>query len=85
MIEFVGPRPTRRGLASPWEASAPGAALSGVIRSRGSEVLPDAELARCGLATIHPPAILHADEAKREAELQALVDDLRAAAKLLSN
>ena len=51
----------------------------------GSEVLPDAEFAPRGLATIHPSAILRADEAEREAELQALVDDLRAAAKLLSN
>jgi uracil-DNA glycosylase len=54
-----------------------------VTKQRGRPV--ETELAPHALATIHPSAILRADEAEREAELQALVDDLRAAAKLLSN
>ena len=54
-----------------------------VTKQRGRPV--ETELAPHALATIHPSAILRVDEAEREAELQALVDDLRAAAKLLSN
>ena len=54
-----------------------------VTKQRGRPV--ETELAPHALATIHPSAILRADEAEREAELQALVDDLRVAAKLLSS
>jgi DNA polymerase len=54
-----------------------------VTKQRGRPV--ESKLAPHALATIHPSAILRADEAEREAELQALVDDLRAAAKLLSS
>jgi uracil-DNA glycosylase len=53
------------------------------MKQRGRPV--ESKLAPHALATIHPSAILRADEAEREAELQALVDDLRAAAKLLSS
>jgi uracil-DNA glycosylase family protein len=53
-----------------------------VTRQRGRPV--ESDLAPHALATIHPSAILRADEAEREAELDAFVDDLRAAAKLLA-
>jgi uracil-DNA glycosylase family protein len=52
-----------------------------VTKQRGTPV--ETELAPKALATIHPSAILRADEADREHELHAFVDDLRAAAKLL--
>jgi len=52
-----------------------------VTKQRGQPV--ETELAPRALATIHPSAILRADEADREAELRAFVDDLRGAAKLL--
>jgi DNA polymerase len=54
-----------------------------VTRQRGQVI--ESELAPHALATIHPSAILRADEADRDAELQAFVDDLRVAAKLLSS
>jgi DNA polymerase len=52
-----------------------------VTKQRGTPV--ETELAPQALATIHPSAILRADEADRERELRAFVDDLRVAAKLL--
>jgi uracil-DNA glycosylase family protein len=52
-----------------------------VTKQRGTPV--ETELAPKALATIHPSAILRADEADRERELRAFVDDLRVAAKLL--
>jgi uracil-DNA glycosylase len=53
-----------------------------VTKQRGQPI--ETDLAPHALATIHPSAILRADESDREAELQAFVADLRAAAKLLS-
>jgi uracil-DNA glycosylase len=53
-----------------------------VTRQRGKPV--ESDLAPHVLATIHPSAILRADEADRDAELRGLVDDLRVAAKLLA-
>src|SRR5215218_3716656 len=52
-----------------------------VTRQRGTPV--ETELAPQALATIHPSAILRADEADRERELRGFVDDLRVATKLL--
>ena len=52
-----------------------------VTKQRGTPV--ETELAPQALATIHPSAILRADEADRERELRTFVDDLRVAAKLL--
>jgi uracil-DNA glycosylase len=53
-----------------------------VTRQRGQAI--ESDLAPHALATIHPSAILRADEANRDDELEAFVDDLRVAAKLLS-
>jgi uracil-DNA glycosylase len=53
-----------------------------VTKQRGLPV--ETDLAPNALATIHPSAILRADEADREPELRAFVDDLRVAAKLLT-
>ena len=53
-----------------------------VTRKRGQVI--ESDLAPGTLATIHPSAILRADEADRESELEAFVADLRVAAKLLS-
>jgi uracil-DNA glycosylase len=52
-----------------------------VTRDRGKPV--DSELAPVVIATIHPSAILRADEADRDREYKALVDDLRTVAKVL--
>ncbi len=52
-----------------------------ITRQRGRPV--ESELAPVVLATIHPSAILRADDEDREQEMQALVDDLRVVAKLL--
>jgi len=52
-----------------------------ITRQRGRPV--ESELAPVALATIHPSAILRADDEDREQEMQALVDDLRVVAKLL--
>src|SRR5205823_4343887 len=52
-----------------------------VTRERGKPV--DSDLAEHVLATIHPSAILRADDADREREYAAFVDDLKAVAKLL--
>jgi DNA polymerase len=52
-----------------------------VTKERGRPV--ESELAPTVLATIHPSAILRADNADRESELASLVDDLRVVAKLL--
>jgi uracil-DNA glycosylase family protein len=52
-----------------------------VTKDRGKPV--ESELAPTVIATIHPSAILRADEAEREREYQALVADLRTVAKLL--
>ena len=52
-----------------------------ITRQRGRPV--DSELTPVVLATIHPSAILRADDEDREQEMQALVDDLRVVAKLL--
>jgi uracil-DNA glycosylase len=52
-----------------------------VTRERGKPV--DSELAEQVLATIHPSAILRADDADRDAEYAAFVDDLRVVAGLL--
>ena len=52
-----------------------------VTKQRGT--LVETELAPQALATIHPSAILRADEADRERELGAFVDDLRVAATIL--
>jgi len=49
-----------------------------VTKQRGVPV--ESELAAVVIATIHPSAILRADEAERDAEMQALVDDLRVVA-----
>jgi len=43
------------------------------------------ELAPNVLATIHPSAILRADERDRDAEYAAFVEDLRTAAALMSS
>ena len=53
-----------------------------VTKQRGVRV--ETDLAPSALATIHPSAILRADEADREAELSAFIDDLRAAARLIT-
>src|SRR5216110_1996469 len=52
-----------------------------VTRERGKPV--DSELAEHVLATIHPSAILRADDENRDAEYAAFVDDLRVVANLL--
>jgi DNA polymerase len=52
-----------------------------VTKERGK--LVDSPLAPHVLATIHPSAILRADEEDREAELAAFIDDLRKVAALL--
>ena len=52
-----------------------------VSRQRGE--LVDSPLAPHVLATVHPSAILRADEADREAEFEAFVNDLRKVAALL--
>ncbi len=52
-----------------------------VTKQRGE--LVDSPLAEVVTATIHPSAILRADEAEREAEYAAFVDDLRKVAALL--
>jgi uracil-DNA glycosylase len=52
-----------------------------VTKERGKPV--QSELAPVVLATVHPSSILRADEGTREAELKALVDDLRTVATLL--
>jgi len=52
-----------------------------VTRERGRPV--ESELAPQVLATIHPSAILRADDASRERERAAFVDDLKVAASLL--
>jgi DNA polymerase len=52
-----------------------------VTRERGRPV--DSELAPHVLATIHPSAILRADEENREVERAAFVDDLKVVASLL--
>jgi DNA polymerase len=52
-----------------------------VTRQRGQ--LVDSPLAPHVLATVHPSAILRADEEEREAEFEALVADLRKVAPLL--
>ena len=51
--------------------------------SRSSAAAVESDLAPFVLATIHPSAIFRADEADRESELQAFIDDLRVAAGLL--
>jgi uracil-DNA glycosylase family protein len=53
-----------------------------VTTQRGVPV--ETGLARSALATIHPSAILRADEADREPELRAFVGDLRVAANLIT-
>jgi uracil-DNA glycosylase len=52
-----------------------------VSRQRGE--LVDSSLAPHVLATVHPSSILRADEADREAEMHAFVNDLRKVAALL--
>jgi uracil-DNA glycosylase len=52
-----------------------------VTRQRGE--LVESELAPSALATVHPSSILRADDAEREAEYAAFVDDLRVVAGLL--
>jgi DNA polymerase len=52
-----------------------------VTKQRGE--LVDSPLAEVVTATIHPSAILRADEDEREAEYAAFVDDLRKVAALL--
>jgi uracil-DNA glycosylase len=52
-----------------------------VTKQRGEPV--DSELAPHVVATIHPSAILRADEETRELEREAFVDDLRVVASLL--
>jgi DNA polymerase len=52
-----------------------------VTRQRGE--LVESELAPNALATVHPSSILRADDAEREAEYAAFVDDLRVVAGLL--
>jgi uracil-DNA glycosylase len=63
----------------------PGLALLGrdfrVSRQRGE--LVDSPLAAHVLATVHPSAILRANEDEREAEYGAFVADLRTVARLL--
>ena len=54
-----------------------------VTKQRGE--LVESDLAPNVLATIHPSAILRADDADREREYAALVDDLRTVAKLVSS
>jgi uracil-DNA glycosylase family protein len=52
-----------------------------VTKDRGKPI--ESELAPVVIATVHPSAILRADEADREREYRALVDDLRTVAKEL--
>jgi uracil-DNA glycosylase len=52
-----------------------------VTRQRGE--LVDSPLAPNVMATVHPSSILRADEPDREAEMKALVTDLRKAAALI--
>ncbi len=52
-----------------------------ITRQRGRPV--ESELAPVVLATIHPSAILRADDEDREQEMQDFVDDLRVVAELL--
>jgi uracil-DNA glycosylase len=52
-----------------------------VSRQRGE--LVDSPLAPRVIATVHPSAILRADEASRDAEMKAFVSDLRKVAELL--
>ena len=52
-----------------------------VTRERGRPI--ESELAPQVMATIHPSAILRADDASRERERAAFVDDLKVAASLL--
>jgi len=54
-----------------------------VTKERGVPVA--SELAPNVLATIHPSAILRADERDRDAEYAAFVEDLRTAAALMSS
>jgi uracil-DNA glycosylase len=54
-----------------------------VTKQRGEEI--DSDLAPHVVATIHPSAILRADNADRERERAAFVDDLRVAASLLQS
>jgi uracil-DNA glycosylase len=53
-----------------------------VTRDRGKPV--ESELAPTVIATIHPSAILRAQDEDREREYQALVEDLRTVAKALA-
>ena len=53
-----------------------------VTKDRGKPV--ESDLAPVVIATIHPSAILRAEEDDREREYQALVEDLRTVAKALS-
>jgi uracil-DNA glycosylase len=52
-----------------------------VTRDRGKPI--ESDLAESVIATIHPSAILRADEDDREKEMRAFVDDLRVVAELL--
>ena len=52
-----------------------------VTKQRGEPV--DTELAPHAVATIHPSAILRMEDAERDAEFRAFVDDLRLAARFL--
>ena len=52
-----------------------------VTKDRGKPV--ESELAPVVIATVHPSSILRAEEADREREYQALVEDLRTVAKEL--
>jgi uracil-DNA glycosylase family protein len=54
-----------------------------VTRQRGEPV--PTMLAPSAIATVHPSSILRADDADREAEYRAFVDDLRVVAGLLTN
>jgi uracil-DNA glycosylase family protein len=54
-----------------------------VTKQRGERI--DSDLAPHVVATIHPSAILRADDADRERERSAFVDDLRVAASLLQS
>jgi DNA polymerase len=54
-----------------------------VTRERGT--LVETPLAPFATATVHPSSILRADDATREAERAAFVDDLRVVARLLAD
>ena len=54
-----------------------------VTRQRGEPV--PTMLAPYAIATVHPSSILRADDADRETEYRAFVDDLRVVAALLTN